>query len=161
MNIRLLEIIKYKTGGKQTEFAALMGWSPQYLTKLLRGDGFGIQPVLSVLSNLPEINARWLLLGEGEMILDKKYTEIRMNMYDMMKKILDMEKYMPVMTPEELRKFERSILGKDTPDFSPETVDKWDALLKEREKEINERFKTATKRSVGKNTNKNKKIDAK
>lgn len=161
MNNRLLEIIKYKTGGKQTEFAALMGWSPQYLTKLLRGDGFGIQPVLAVLSNLPEINARWLLLGEGEMILDKKYTEIRMNMYDMMKKILDMEKYMPVMTPEELRKFERSILGKDTPDFSPETVDKWDALLKEREKEINERFKTATKRSVGKNTNKNKKIDAK
>lgn len=147
MNTRLFEIIKYKTGGRQTEFAALMGWSPQYLTKLLRGDGFGIQPVLAVLSNLPEINARWLLLGEGEMLLDSKYTEIRMTMYDMMKRILDMEKYMPVMAPEELRKFERSILGKDMPDFSPETVDKWDALLKEREKEINERFKSAIEKS--------------
>lgn len=147
MNNRLLEIIKYKTGGRQTEFAALMGWSPQYLTKLLRGDGFGIQPVLSVLSNLPEINARWLLLGEGEMLLDRKYTEIRMTMYDMMKKVLDIEKYMPVMTPEELRRFERSILGKDTPDFSPETVEKWDVLLKERENEINERFKTAIEKS--------------
>lgn len=46
MNKRLLEIIKYKTGGKQTEFADLFDWSPQYLSNLLKGKvqysaGFG------------------------------------------------------------------------------------------------------------------------
>lgn len=42
MNSRLLDIIRYKTGGKQSEFAALLGWTPQYLAKLLRGENFGI-----------------------------------------------------------------------------------------------------------------------
>lgn len=42
MNTRLLEIIKYKTGGRQREFADLLGWTPQYLAKLLKGENFGI-----------------------------------------------------------------------------------------------------------------------
>lgn len=39
MNTRLRKIIDYKTGGNQAEFAALMGWKPQYLFRLLKGDG--------------------------------------------------------------------------------------------------------------------------
>lgn len=65
MNTRLLEIIKYKTGGRQTEFAALMGWTPQYLAKLLRGENFGITPVIKIAEALPEINVRWFLIGQG------------------------------------------------------------------------------------------------
>ena len=68
MNERLLEIIRYKTGGRQNAFAELMGWSPQYLTKLVKGDNFGLQPVLAILSAFPEINARWLLFGQGSML---------------------------------------------------------------------------------------------
>lgn len=68
MNSRLLEIIRYKTGGRQTPFAELLGWSPQYLTKLLKGDNFGLSPVLTILSAFPEINARWFLFGEGSML---------------------------------------------------------------------------------------------
>ena len=67
MNTRLQEVIKYKTGGHQKAFAELMGWNPSYLTKLLKGENFGLQPVLSILETIPEINARWFLLGEGEM----------------------------------------------------------------------------------------------
>lgn len=65
MNDRLKEIIEYKTGGRRTEFCKLLGWSPQYLAKLLRGGNFGLQPVLTLLEVLLEINARWLLLGQG------------------------------------------------------------------------------------------------
>ena len=68
MNNRLLDIIKYETGGRQKDFAAAMGWTPQYLTKLLKGENFGITPVKTLLEKLPEINARWLLLGQGEML---------------------------------------------------------------------------------------------
>ena len=38
MNERLLEIIRYKTNGKKMQFAEQLGWSPQYLTKLLNGE---------------------------------------------------------------------------------------------------------------------------
>lgn len=69
MNTRLKQIIDYKTGGKQTAFAALMGWTPQYLSKLLHGENFGIQPVISLLTVLPEVDARWLLIGDGNMLM--------------------------------------------------------------------------------------------
>jgi transcriptional regulator with XRE-family HTH domain len=147
MNERLLDIIKYKTGGKQTEFATLMGWSPQYLTKLLKGSNFGLQPVLGILTNIPEINARWFLLGEGEMVSDNKYSDIRKTMHETMMKVLDLEKYMPVMSPEELREFEMVVSGKMKADFSPDTVEKWERLLSEREDEINAKFKAANSKS--------------
>lgn len=66
MNTRLRQIIDYKTNGKKKAFAELIGWKPQYLGKLLHGDDFGLKPVIALLTALPEINARWLLLGEGE-----------------------------------------------------------------------------------------------
>jgi transcriptional regulator with XRE-family HTH domain len=147
MHTRLLDIIKYKTGGKQTEFAALMGWSPQYLAKLLKGSNFGLQPVLGILTNIPEINARWFLLGDGEMVLDNKYSHIRKTMHETMMKVLDLEKYMPIMSPEELRGFEMVVSGKRKADFSPETVEKWEKLLQDRNDNINAKFKAANSKS--------------
>jgi transcriptional regulator with XRE-family HTH domain len=147
MNERLLDIIKYKTGGKQTEFAALMGWSPQYLAKLLKGENFGLQPVLTILNNVPGINARWFLLGEGEMIESNKYENIRKNMHESISKLLDIEKYMPVMSPVELREFEQVVTGKKKADFSPDMLEKWERLLSEREDKINTKFKAANAKS--------------
>jgi len=66
---RLLDIIQYKTSGKQADFAEIMGWSPQYLNRLTKGEsGIGIRPIVALLEKFPELNARWLLLGEGAMI---------------------------------------------------------------------------------------------
>ncbi|MDR0658814.1 MAG: hypothetical protein LBG18_07790 [Mediterranea sp.] len=149
MYTRLFEIIKYKTGGKQTDFAMLLGWTPQYLTKLLKGKNFGIQPILAIVMRFPEINARWLLTGGGEMIISVKYDDIRKKMHDSISKLLDMEKYMPVMSPEELREFEMIVSGKRKADFSPETVGKWEVLLQQRDEEINARFKAANSKSKG------------
>ena len=93
MNERLLQFIQYKTDGRQAEFAALMGWSPQYLNRLAKGEsGIGIRPIVALLEKFPELNARWLLLGEGAMIntgADAVKTRLR--------KLLEIEKYMPVM----------------------------------------------------------------
>lgn len=71
MNSRINKIIDYKTDGNRTDFAAIMGWSRQYLSKLLRGESIGIAPVRSILATFPDIDARWLLLGEGKMLRNR------------------------------------------------------------------------------------------
>lgn len=134
---RLLDIIQYKTSGKQAEFAEIMGWSPQYLNRLTKGEsGIGIRPIISLLEKFPELNARWLLLGEGAMITSGA-DEMKRRLF----RLLEIEKYMPVMTPDELRditdgKFE----------FDAETVERWVVLLDKRNKEINDRFSAAYER---------------
>ena len=71
MNTRLLQIIDYKTAGSRKDFAELCGWSRPYLSKLLRGESIGLAPVCTILATFPDIDARWLLLGEGEMIRER------------------------------------------------------------------------------------------
>lgn len=147
MNERLLEIIKYKTGGKQNEFAALLGWTPQYLTKLLKGENFGIRPVMTVLMTFPDINARWFMFGEGDMIEESKYSDIRKTMLENMLNVFDIEKFMPVMSPEELRVFEQVVEGRMKADFSPNAVEKWENLLRVRQDETNAKFDAAMRKS--------------
>ena len=135
MNTRLLEFIQYKTGGKQAEFAEIMGWSPQYLHNLLKG-AIGIRPVVALLEKFPELNARWLLLDEGTMIsvrTDKVKTRLL--------QLLEIEKYIPVMSSDELRELEE---GKS--DFDRETTNKWENLLKEKNSKIQARFDEAYKK---------------
>lgn len=136
MNERLLQFIQYKTGGKQAEFASLMGWSPQYLHKMLKEGGIGIRPIVALLEKFPELNARWLLLGEGAM-LTTGADAVKSHLL----KLLELEKYMPVMTPDELR-----LLEDGKTDFGAEAIARWDELLADRSKMINDRFDAAYKR---------------
>lgn len=136
MNQRLRKIIDYKTGGNQAEFAALMGWKPQYLFRLLKGEsGIGIRPVVALLEKFPELNARWLLLGEGAMIssgVDKAKQHLL--------RLLSLEKYMPVMSAEQLRQLTED--GRTS--FPQEVVAHWEELLRRRE----EYMSNAIKRSA-------------
>ncbi len=143
MNNRLIEIIKYRTGGKQTPFAQFMGWSPQYLSKLVRGKDFGIAPVIALLQHLPELNARWLLLGEGEMLQDEKLSEVRASAQSYILSILEVEKYLPVMTPAEVRAFEQMCVGMAQPQFTPEQISEWQERLTNRNKSIDAKFDEA------------------
>ena len=132
MNKRLAQFIEYKTGGNQKEFAMLMGWSPQYLHKMLKGDSMGIQPVVSLLQRFPELDARWLILGEGVML-----DTVRNRILD----LLSLERYIPVMTKEEVQE-----LASGRTDFDRATVDGWKDMLDRREGEIRRRFDEAYKR---------------
>lgn len=148
MNNRLLELVKYKTGGRQNRFADLVGWTPQYLAKLLRGENFGLQPVLTLLEKLPEINARWLLLGEGVMLNDDKVFGLRRESYSRVHSILMFDRFLPVMSAEEIRKFEEVLQGRAYPDFSDEDVARWESLLSERQQSINARVDDALAKSL-------------
>lgn len=134
MNKRLSDFIEYKTGGKQIEFANIMGWSPQYLAKLLKGDSFGVRPVLALLEKFPELNARWLLLGEGGMISNKQLESLK----DRFMKLLEIDKYIPVMSPDEIRK-----LAEDNLEFDNETIMRWNTLLNNKNEQLQEIYKAA------------------
>ena len=67
MRERILEIIEYATNGNKARFAEKCGWKPQYLQNILKGS-IGLEPVIRLLETLPEVNARWLILGEGAML---------------------------------------------------------------------------------------------
>ena len=147
MNERLLEIIRYKTGGRQNAFAELMGWSPQYLAKLVKGDNFGLQPVLAILSAFPEINARWFLFGQGSMLEVGMMFDLQRQAMSHIQSLLDLDKYIPVMTGEEVREFEEAIKNGRYPNFSPDTLSDLQKRLTERTENVNAKFAQATAKS--------------
>lgn len=147
MKDRLLKILEYKTGGKQTPFAKMLGWTPQYLKKLLNGVNFGLQPVITILKTFPEVNARWFLLGEGEMLSSDTYTGIRQEVFSTIQYILELERFLPYMQPNEMHEFEKAVIKGHKPVFSPDTVAKWQERACERENEINVKFATANGKS--------------
>ena len=147
MNERLEEIIRYKTGGKKNPFAELMGWSPQYLSKMLRGENFGVQPILTVLEKLPEINARCFLFVTGEMLEIGKLFSLQRETMSHIQALLDLDKYIPYMSGEEVREFENAVREGRKPVFTPDAESRWQERLTEREKEMNERFRAANLKS--------------
>lgn len=147
MNHRLLQIIQYKTDGKQTAFAELMGWKTPYLNKLVKGVNFGLQPVLAILERFPEIDARWLLLGEGTMLSNAKQDELRREAFNYVQEVLELERFICVMSPEELHRYEESVTARVKPEFSTKTIGKWESLLNAHEAAINDRISSAMKKS--------------
>lgn len=147
MNDRLQEIIRYKTGGKKIPFAELMGWSPQYLSKMLRGENFGVQPILTVLERLPEINARWFLFGTGEMLEIGKLFSLQRETMSHIQALLDLDKYIPYMSGGEVREFENAVREGRKPVFAADAVIRWQERLTAHENEIEERFKAANIKS--------------
>lgn len=128
MQDRIKAIIDYKTGGRIGEFGALLGWSPQYISKLLRGASIGLSPVRTILEALPEINARWLILGEGQMLDDARLLALRREAVARASSLMAIDRYIDVMTPDELRRLEKAISSGHAPSFSPSDVARWELL---------------------------------
>lgn len=147
MNERLLELIEYKAGGRQTVFAEMMGWSPQYVAKLIRGENFGLSPVMAILSAFPEINARWFLFGQGQMLEVGMMFDLQRQAINHIQSLLNLEKYLPVMTGEQVREFEEAIKTGRAPVYSPDTLSELDRRLTDRNNEINAKFSEATQKS--------------
>lgn len=85
--------------------------------------------------------------GEGDMIEPDNYTDICKMMLESILPVLDLEKYIPVMAPQELHDFDQVIQGRRKPDFSPELLEKWQILLRLREDEISAKIQSAMLKS--------------
>lgn len=149
MHTRLAKLIEYKTGGRRGEFASLMGWSPQYLTKLLRGESFGLQPVLAILAAFPEINARWFLFGVGTVHDLSAAYDLRRQAMERAQGLLDLERYVPVMSPGELSAYSSALSGGRYPDFTADTMAALRRRLAERDARMADVFGKAYAAAFG------------
>lgn len=136
MNTRLSQFIDYATGGNKADFARSLGWSPQYLQSILKDCRFGMSPLLTLLAKYPELNARWLLLGEGAML-----TACSDAVKTRLLQLLNIEQYLPVMTAEE----QQRIIAGDFA-FDADTYAKWQVLLAEKKASIDGRIQAAIDR---------------
>lgn len=145
MNTRLSTFIDYATGGNKADFARSLGWTPQYLSGMLKDCRIGMNPLLTLLTKYPELNARWLLLGEGAML-----TACGDAIKAQLTRLLNIEQYLPVMTAEE----QQRIINNDY-DFDAETYAKWRALLAEKRASVDGRIKAAMVRQKARKTEQN------
>ena len=141
INERIDFVIKAKAGGRPG-FAKLIGVSQQYVNKIANpGGSVGLEPVLTILRLYPDIDARWLLLGEGEpYVVPETVRDFRRRIGGRIDYLLAVEKYLPVMDPEEIEDLE-SIIGGGYPD--PSRIPFWEVKLEERNRALAERVQKA------------------
>lgn len=121
MHTRIRHIIDFYAHGKIAEFARIMGWTPQYAVNMTKKNGsVGIQPITAILQKFPDIDARWLILGEGTMntpaVLEHTKQKLLL--------LLELEQYIPYMSDSE-----RESIEKEEFDFAPESIAIWHRKL--------------------------------
>ena len=106
---RLERFVSYKAR-KPAEFANMVGWDRQYLNALMKGRGFGVKPIETLLRRFPELDARWLITGDGDM-LNADYTEAaREEIRRRVSRLEKMDSLIPYMSLDQIRKIS---CGKD------------------------------------------------
>lgn len=131
--LRIAELIENKTGGSRVLFARQVGWSKQRLTNVLAGKSIGLTAVEDILRAYQDLNARWLIFGDGNMLnitepnFGKRYNTIKA-----------FERYLPYMTDAEAL-----LLANGKSDWDEATVARWSALDQKRRDDINRRFTEA------------------
>lgn len=132
----------YKSEGVQASFARLMGWTPQYLSRLLKGTNFGLKPIIAIIKKFPEINARWFMTGEGEMLSSSGALIVQREALNNAISILELGKYIPVMNAEDISKYLGLLGGKNgMPDIA--TIDTWKIKLSEYNQRLDAIFASA------------------
>ena len=73
IHTRLWTFVQF-TGMSESSFCSRLGFSNGFLGKIIKNKiSFGVDKVQRILYEFPELNCRWLLLGEGEMIIRENF----------------------------------------------------------------------------------------
>jgi len=81
------------------------------------------------------------------MLMDDKVRDLHQGTISHIQAVLDLERFVPVMSPEELQEYEQMITSHKKPDFSPSVRSKWLERTLEREQERNSRIDKAIDQS--------------
>lgn len=120
---RIQYLIDIKTDGKKKRFAEMLEYSPQRLTNILNGT-IGLTVVERILQTFPDVDARWLILGEGESPT-LAAPEIRHELYGRVNKLLELDRYLPFMTPQETEHYRKAVASGGEIDFTAQQLYQW------------------------------------
>lgn len=147
MNTRLAKLIEVAYNGRQVDFADEVGMSAPQVNAYINGKkGLGITAVTTILKAMPELNARWLILGEGNMFLNDKVDVLRERMLRRAEHLATAERYIAVMSPEELVQFNQCLFSHRIFKYTAEQLERWQQLAEER----NARHVEAMAKALGK-----------
>lgn len=72
INLRIQQLVEIKAGGNKARFAKLIGWVPQYISRVTKADGpTGLAVVEQILTKFKDVNPRWLIFGEGDPLMPR------------------------------------------------------------------------------------------
>lgn len=123
-----------------------MGWKKSYVEKLIsQGGSVGITPLIRIVEAYPEINAGWMLTGKGPMFTCPQ--PVVSDLVEAVVHLANLERFIPVMSQEEIVHFSTHLATVGGSTFPPETIKRWESALMERQNALNARFIKAQKRA--------------
>lgn len=73
---------------------------------------------------------------------------LRRETYSRVQAMVMFDRFIPVMSPDELHRFEKALGGNYSPDFSDEDFARWEAMLSERRQQLEARVDDAISKSL-------------
>ncbi|WP_231464790.1 hypothetical protein [Pedobacter sp. Leaf132] len=132
INKRIKQVIDIKLGGSQKAFAALIEATPQYVARLIaEGGSVGLEPVIKILKLYPDVDARWLILGDGEMITPGHFNEVKFFLHQNIQEMLKIEQYLPYMTDDELKQYKNAATTFTAYNYEQKQLDRWSKLAEQ------------------------------
>ena len=135
---RIAKIVDVVTRGNLTAFGRIMSWTTQYTYKVTHNNSVGLSPIKEIVEAFPDINARWLLTGEGAMFTGQA-ERARARLI----KLLELEAYMPVMSASQLR-----TLADNPEQITEEEIEELKTLLQAKEEALAQRFYESYEKSL-------------
>ena len=107
-------------GVSKKSFADSLGWSQPYLSRIItNAQGAGLSPVSQIIERYKDVDARWLITGEGLPFGDSDKTIIAKMRY-----LLELDSYLPYMKPEEKTLFVAALM-RDNDLFPLSRMETW------------------------------------
>lgn len=119
---RINKIIDLKSNGNTTHFAKLTGWSCETVRNVRRAGTNNVTLITDLLRAVPEISARWLLLGEGEMLRPFGLAYAEGEFLKRLARLADIATLVSRMDAAQLRRFQVAVAQGNFPDFTPDEI---------------------------------------
>lgn len=119
---RIAEIVRLKCNGSQQDFAKLTGWCYSTVRQVMKTGTNSVALLTDILKAAPEISARWLLLGEGDMVRPFGLAYAEAQFLKKTLQTIETAALVPYMDAGELKRFQVAVAQGQCPDFTEAEV---------------------------------------
>ena len=119
---RIAEIVRLKCNGSQQDFAKLTGWGYSTVRQVIKTGTNSVALLTDLLKAAPEISARWLLLGEGDMVRPFGLAYAEAQFLKKTLQTIETAALVPYMDAGELKRFQVAVAQGRCPDFTEAEV---------------------------------------